>query len=185
MTRREFMAELAARLHRLPKEDLLAALQYYEEYFDEAGSQNEQEVIRELRSPAHIASKILSDYAVKEAKKARASTKSGWRAFWFTILAICAAPVAVPLIIAAVITILALGFAGFAVFFALIIAAGAIFIKGIGSLFFGSATALLLFDSALMLVGFALLIFYTISALIVGIGKHIKNKANKEINERC
>ena len=157
MTRREFMTELAARLHRLPKEDLQAALQYYEEYFDEAGSQNEQEVIRELRSPAHVASKILSDYAVKEAKKARASTKSGWRAFWFTILAICAAPVAVPLIIAA----------------------GAIFIKGIGSLFFGSATALLLFGSALILVGFALLIFYGISALIVAIGKHIKNKSNK------
>ena len=176
MTRREFMTELAARLHRLPKEDLQAALQYYEEYFDEAGSQNEQEVIRELRSPAHVASKILSDYAVKEAKKARASTKSGWRAFWFTILAICAAPVAVPLIIAAVVTIVALGFA---VVFALIIAAGAIFIKGIGSLFFGSATALLLFGSALILVGFALLIFYGISALIVAIGKHIKNKSNK------
>ena len=175
MTRREFMTELAARLHRLPKEDLQAALQYYEEYFDEAGSQNEQEVI----SPAHVASKILSDYAVKEAKKARASTKSGWRAFWFTILAICAAPVAVPLIIAAVVTIVALGFAGFAVVFALIIAAGAIFIKGIGSLFFGSATALLLFGSALILVGFALLIFYGISALIVAIGKHIKNKSNK------
>ena len=171
MTRREFMTELAARLHRLPKEDLQAALQYYEEYFDEAGSQNEQEVIRELRSPAHVASKILSDYAVKEAKKARA--------FWFTILAICAAPVAVPLIIAAVVTIVALGFAGFAVVFALIIAAGAIFIKGIGSLFFGSATALLLFGSALILVGFALLIFYGISALIVAIGKHIKNKSNK------
>ena len=179
MTRKEFMTELAARLHRLPHEDLQAALQYYEEYFDEAGSQNEQAVIRELRSPAHVASKILSDYAVKEAKKVRASTKSGWRAFWFTILAICAAPIAVPLIIASVVTIIALGFAGFAVVFALLIAAGAIFIKGVGSLFFGSASALLLFGSAFILVGFALLIFYGISALIAGIGTHIKNKSDK------
>ena len=179
MTRKEFMTELAARLHRLPQEDLQAALQYYEEYFDEAGSQNEQAVIRELRSPAHVASKILSDYAVKEAKKVRASTKSGWRAFLFTILAICAAPVAVPLIIASVVTIIALGFAGFAVVFALLIAAGAIFIKGIGSLFFGSASALLLFGSAFILVGFALLIFHGISALIAGIGTHIKNKSDR------
>lgn len=179
MTRREFMIELAARLHRLPKEDLEAALQYYEEYFDEAGSQNEQEVIRKLQSPAHVAAKILSDYAVKEAEKARASTKSGWRAFWFTILAICAAPVAVPLIIAAVAVILALGFAGFAVVFALLIAAGAIFIKGIGTLFFGSASALLLFGSALILVGFAVLIFSGISVLIAGIGKHIRNKSDR------
>ena len=179
MTRKEFMNELAFRLRHLPHEDLQAVLQYYEEYFDEAGSGGEQAVIQELRSPAHVASRILSDYAVKEAKKARASTKSGWRAFWFTILAICAAPVAVPLIIAAVITIVALGFAGFAVVFALIIAAGAIFIKGIGTLFFGSATTLLLFGSALMLVGFALLIFYGISALIAGIGKHIRNKSTR------
>ena len=179
MTRKEFMAELAARLHRLPQEDLQAALQYYEEYFDEAGSQNEQAVINELKSPAHVASKILSDYAVKEAKKARASTKSGWRAFWLTILAICAAPVAVPLIIASVVIIIALGFAGFAVVFALVIAAGAVFIKGIGSLFLGSASALLLFGSALILVGFALLIFHGISALIAGIGTHIKNKSDR------
>ena len=136
-------------------------------------------MIRELRSPAHVASKILSDYAVKEAKKVRASTKSGWRAFLFTILAICAAPVAVPLIIASVVTIIALGFAGFAVVFALLIAAGAIFIKGIGSLFFGSASALLLFGSAFILVGFALLIFHGISALIAGIGTHIKNKSDR------
>ena len=179
MTRKKFMTELAARLHRLPKEDLQAVLQYYEEYFDEAGSRNEQAVIRELKSPAHVASKILSDYAVKEAKKVRASTKSGWRAFWFTILAICAAPVAVPLIIASVVTIIALGFAGFVVVFALLIAAGAIFIKGIGSLFFGSASALLLFGSAFILVGFALLIFHGISALIAGIGTHIKNKSDR------
>ncbi|MEL3906278.1 MAG: DUF1700 domain-containing protein [Treponema sp.] len=178
MTRKEFMSELAARLRHLPQNDLQAVLQYYEEYFDEAGSGGEQNVIRELRSPAHLAAKILSDYAVKEAKIARSSTKSGWRAFWFTILAICAAPVAVPLIIAAVVTVFALGFAGLAVIFALLVAAGAIFIKGIGFLFLGSASAVLLFGGALVLIGVALLVLYGVSALISGIGKHIKNKSN-------
>jgi len=179
MTRREFMAELASRLRYLPRSDLQAVLQYYEEYFDEAGTAGEQEVIRELRSPAHIASKILSDYAVKEAKIARSSTKSGWRAFWFTVLAICAAPVAVPLIIASVITIVALGFAGVAVIFALLAAAGATFVKGIKLLFLGSASALLLFGGALVLLGSALLVFYGVNALISGIGTHIKNKSKQ------
>ena len=179
MTRKEFMAELASRLHRLPQEDLQAALQYYEEYFDEAGSGNEQVVIRELKSPAHVASRILSDYAVKEAKKARASTGSGWRAFWFTILAICAAPVAVPLIIAAVVTVLALGFAGVAVVFALIIAAGVVFVKGIVMLFFGSSSALLLLGGAFVLIGIALLVFHSIGALISGIGKHIRKQSTR------
>ena len=178
MTRREFITELASRLRYLPQKDLQAVLQYYEEYFDEAGAQNEQEVIRELKSPAHVASKILSDYAVKEANIARSSTKSGWRAFWFTVLAICAAPVAVPLIIAAVITVVALGFAGIAIIFALLVAAGAIFIKGIRLLFLGSASALVLFGGALVLLGIALLVFYGVSALISAIGKHVKRKSD-------
>ena len=178
MTRTVFMKELANRLKYLPKEDLRAALQYYEEYFDEAGAAGEQNVIAELKSPAHVAAKILSDYAVKEANSVRSSTKSGWRAFWFTILAICAAPVAVPLIIAAVATVAALGIAGIAVIFVLIIVAGWAFVKGFGLLFWGSSSALILFGSALVLIGCALIVFYGVSAVIGAIVRHIRHKSN-------
>ena len=34
MNRELFMRELAGRLSRLPEEERLAAMQYYEEYFD-------------------------------------------------------------------------------------------------------------------------------------------------------
>ena len=182
MTRKEFMNELAFRLRHLPHEDLQAVLQYYEEYFDEAGRAGEQAVMQELRSPAHVASRILSDYAVKGgAKNVRTATKNGcgWRAFWFTLLAICAAPVAVPLIIAAVITICALGFAGIAVVFALCIAAVVIFAKGVGLLFLGSVSGLMLFGGALILIGAAILVFAVVSKIISSIGKHIKNKSDK------
>ncbi|MGP1577692.1 MAG: DUF1700 domain-containing protein [Treponema sp.] len=178
MTRAAFMKELASRLKYLPKEDLQAALQYYEEYFDEAGADGEQTVIAELKSPRHVAAKILSDYAVKEAKTARASTTSGWRVFWFTILAICAVPVAVPLIIAAVVTVIALGIAGIAVVIALVAAAGFAFIQGFSLLFYGSAAGLMLFGWALVLMGCALFVFYGVTAVISAVGKHIKNKSN-------
>jgi len=69
MTRAEFMRELRERLARLPAEERNAALSYYEEYFDEAGPDREQEVIRELGSPASVASRILADHAVKEARQ--------------------------------------------------------------------------------------------------------------------
>lgn len=177
MTRKEFMSELAARLHRLPRKDLQAVLQYYEEYFDEAGREHEQEVIRQLGSPAHVASNILADYAVKKAKTAHSSTKSGWHALWFAILAICAAPVAVPLIIAAVAVVVALGVSGFALIFALLVAAGAIFIKGVSCLFFGSTSSLLLFGSAFVLIGCALLVFHGIGALIACVVNHVKKKS--------
>ena len=56
MKRREFIEELEDRLRHLPYKDRKEAIKFYEEYFDEAGSENEQTVINELSSPAHIAS---------------------------------------------------------------------------------------------------------------------------------
>ena len=41
MTRTEFMAALRSRLSHLPAEEQDAALRYYEEYFDEADSEEE------------------------------------------------------------------------------------------------------------------------------------------------
>lgn len=45
MNRQEFMNQLAAELSRLPKEEIQAAMEYYSEYFDEAGPEREQETI--------------------------------------------------------------------------------------------------------------------------------------------
>ena len=53
MTRNEFLTALRGRLSALPKEEQDAALKYYEEYFDEAES--EEEAARQLGSPDSIA----------------------------------------------------------------------------------------------------------------------------------
>ena len=68
MTRAQFMNELRERLDRLPSDEREEALAYYEEYFDEAGVDHEQDVIRELGSPASVASRIYADRAVKAAR---------------------------------------------------------------------------------------------------------------------
>lgn len=60
MTKLEFIAALRAKLHMLSKEEREDAVQFYEEYFDEAGPENEQAVIDELGSPDAVAEKILS-----------------------------------------------------------------------------------------------------------------------------
>ena len=49
MTRNEFLTALRGRLSALPKEEQDAALKYYEEYFDEAES--EEDAARQLGSP--------------------------------------------------------------------------------------------------------------------------------------
>ena len=97
MNRREFMNSLREELSKLPPEERDAAVEYYEEYFDEAGWENEQEVIDQLGSPKKVAGQIKSEYAVRlfdETEKP--SARKGLSAVWYVIIGICSAPVSIP-----------------------------------------------------------------------------------------
>lgn len=61
MNREEFLRELERLLGVISESDRVDAIAYYNDYFDEAGSENEQEVIRELGSPAKVANMIIED----------------------------------------------------------------------------------------------------------------------------
>ena len=61
MNRVEFMKTLSRLLQDIPEEDRIDALKYYNDYFDDAGSENEQNVIEELESPEKVAMKIKAD----------------------------------------------------------------------------------------------------------------------------
>jgi thiol:disulfide interchange protein len=61
MNRTEFMTRLASLLQDIQEEERAEALQYYNDFFDDAGKENEQAVIRELGSPEKVASVIKSD----------------------------------------------------------------------------------------------------------------------------
>ena len=55
MTKSEYMKKLSYSLRRLPKEDFNQAIDYFEEYFAEAGEENEQQAIEDLGSPEDAA----------------------------------------------------------------------------------------------------------------------------------
>ena len=59
MTKDQFLSELERKLKHLPADERADAVEFYREYFEEAGVENEQRVIAELKSPSHIASKSL------------------------------------------------------------------------------------------------------------------------------
>ena len=59
MTRKEYMEQLKKYLKRLPKEDYDNAIEYFSEYFDEAGPENEQQVMEELGQPKEAARELL------------------------------------------------------------------------------------------------------------------------------
>ena len=58
MSRKEFMERLEKLLEDISDSEREEALQYYNDYFDDAGVENEAEVIRELVSPEQVAQKI-------------------------------------------------------------------------------------------------------------------------------
>ena len=51
MNKEQFLARLEKRLRRIPQEERENIMLYYQEYFEEAGPEQEQEVIQELGSP--------------------------------------------------------------------------------------------------------------------------------------
>lgn len=61
MNRVEFMQQLERLLADIPENDRLDAIEYYNNYFDEAGPENESQVIRELGSPGRVAAIIKAD----------------------------------------------------------------------------------------------------------------------------
>lgn len=58
MTKYEFLGDLSRLLSDLSEEERSEALQYYEDYFADAGREQEQAVIQELESPEKVAAKI-------------------------------------------------------------------------------------------------------------------------------
>ncbi len=63
MTRDEFMRRLAAQLADLPADERQAALDYYNEYLDEAGPEGQAEAIRLLGSPEDVAAQIHAGHS--------------------------------------------------------------------------------------------------------------------------
>lgn len=66
MNRKEFMSRLESRLWNISPAEREEALQYYNDYFDDAGAENEQTVIETLGDPEKIAETIKRDLLREE-----------------------------------------------------------------------------------------------------------------------
>lgn len=61
MNKTDFLSRLRIALAPLPEEERDAAMVYYEEFFDDAGEENEQSVIAEFGSPEELAKSIVEE----------------------------------------------------------------------------------------------------------------------------
>ncbi|WP_232733262.1 DUF1700 domain-containing protein [Lysinibacillus xylanilyticus] len=173
MNRASFLKKLRGKLQRLPAHEIDAALAYYEEYFDEAGEENEQRVIQQLGSPSHVASQIMADYALKDLEATSTSTKKNMSAIWLIILAIISAPLSLPLLVVAIALIFSFGAVIFSFIIAIIATILGIFFGGIVALISGFfilaqdwATALLFMGVGFIVTGLGILLFPIVARLI-------------------
>ncbi len=90
MNKETYLQELQKALKILPQYDREEAIEFYREYFDEAGEENEAKVISELGEPKALAKKILIDVVDKKYEITYADEKSN------TVAAPAAIPVPAP-----------------------------------------------------------------------------------------
>ncbi|HIY13590.1 MAG TPA: DUF1700 domain-containing protein [Candidatus Agathobaculum merdipullorum] len=105
MNRTEYMAALRRALSVLPEEERASALRYYEEYFDDAGPENEAKVIADLGAPDKVAAQILADYqevaSVPQPDGTVPNSKPrrrGINPWLLLVLVLLAIPVGIPLV---------------------------------------------------------------------------------------
>jgi uncharacterized membrane protein len=144
MTKEQFLFQLEQQLLDLPQEERAAAMEYYRDYFDDAGAENEAEVIRELGSPTELAAVIREGLASEpepdksalpdvgdqpssfsQASKSHMDSKSKW------ILIILVAVFTSPIWIGLIGTVFGLLVAAVAAFLGLVVALAALVLAGI------------------------------------------------------
>lgn len=177
MNRQEFILALRSELKKLPPEEIVAATEFFEEYFDEVlanGEKTEKEIVAELGEPKRVAAEIKADYASRILDGDESVISSDKKktkkisAVWWIILGICSAPVSIP--IACVVAIVA-----FCVLFGLlgtIIGIYAAIIgcafMAVGAIVFGIVAFASSVATGLMAVGFGLLLAALVAAAGVG-----------------
>lgn len=177
MTKTEYIAKLTKYLRKLPQKDYEEALEYFMEYFEEAGPENEARVIAELGTPKEAAHEVISRLLDEKIIEEKSSLRNKTAILWIAILAVLASPVALPILLfflAMIMTLLMIIFAvivtALALTFALLISGVYTFFTSfsllsvsLASTLFGGGLGLLMFGGALLL----LLISFEICKLIV------------------
>lgn len=138
MRKDEFLERLENKLRDLDREEYEEALNYYKEYIEEAGEENEEEVLRKLGSPERVAAQIKAEVAASKLVEKeknykeninyeKASSSNSLNIILYIVLGILALPLALPLaatVFALLLTFLILIFTVLIVFIAIWLAIG-------------------------------------------------------------
>lgn len=109
MNKREFLAELAEKIDCLPSEDIGRWLDYYSEMIDDRveDGMTEEQAVYAMGNIYDVATQILIDTPMRTLVKTRAESARRLKT-WEIILIICGAVIWVPMLFAAVVTVLSM-----------------------------------------------------------------------------
>ncbi len=159
MNKTEYMKILSKKLRRLPKEDYARAIEYFEEYFEEAGPENEQQAIQDLGSPEEAARELIMNLAEQNVSEPPKTVKRGMSAVWIGILGVCAAPIALPLALTVIILIACVFLVVAACLLSVLVAGVSVAAGGFIGIVAGIALLFRAFGDGLCNLGFGLLCF--------------------------
>lgn len=178
MNKETYLKELRKNLKVLDSKERDEVIAFYEEYFDDAGVENEAKVIEEFGTPKELSKKILVDVVNRrfnesegeeevEDKKAK---NSSIRGIWVVLAALLALPLS-PILLALVIVLAAIAFAIVVTIIAVILS-GAL-VVGVGVITFGLGLTLLLskFGAAITVIGCGLICYGVGALLVIGFAK--------------
>lgn len=164
MNKDEFLAGLKKALRRLPPADAEDAMEYYREYLEDAGPENEAAALTAWGSPERVAAQISAEYAMRRVDE-QPSAKKGLSTAWVVILAIFASPLAIPLaaVLACLMLVLVLVLASLIAALGIIsvsLAAGGVmtFVMSLFLLFSNFKTAVFYLGAGLFLTGTGVLL---------------------------
>ena len=170
MNRIEFMKQLEVLLANLSADERAEAIQYYNNYFDDAGVENEAHVISELGTPKKVAETIREEAQTAGAQATESSnkvahqieepkTRDNSKLILMIILGIFAVPILIPLAGGLLAALFGLFIALAAVLCSLVIVAASIAVVGIALFIAGCAHLVYFIPMGIALIGTGLIIF--------------------------
>lgn len=137
MNRAEFMKKLDALLSDISPEEREEALQYYNDYFDDAGPEQEARILAELGSPEQVAWKIKAGLSGDDSAPRPSNPPSEkkernlWKLLAIILLCILLAPFVIPVGVGVLAVLLSVVIAVIATVAAILVSGIVIFIAGI------------------------------------------------------
>ena len=181
MNKEEYLTRLQYCISQLPPVEAQNTMQYYREYFDDAGEENFASVMAELGTPEQLAAKICSSYGINYQQPVNENNTS--KAVIIAIIAVLTCPIW----FTAGIVILSLIFSLFMVILSLIFAGLLVFAAGFPTLFTHVPTGTMLIGAGLVLCAVGILFSLLLIWMILGtkdLISFIIKKSKKFIEKR-